>query len=176
MICFIAFTCFCNCNCKTSKANDSVTIAGNKNEAQPSVNKEVAAFLVKIADARMMGKKEGELAVQKGTTAEITSYGKLMINDQELLLAKIKALAAARNITLPAAISNDKKDGFKDLDAKSEKNFDHKFIKMMRIDHERDIKDFTKATELADKGIADFAVKYLPMIQAHLDKLNAIKE
>ena len=46
----------------------------------------------------------------------------------------------------------------------------------MRIDHERDIKDFTKAGELTDKGVTDFAAKYIEMIQMHLDKLNAIKQ
>jgi putative membrane protein len=176
MICLATFTCFCNFNCKTSKASDSIVIATDKNDKKPSVNKDVAGFLVKIADARMMGKKEGELAGQKGTTPEIVAYGKLMIKDQEFLLTQIKKLAAERSITLPAEISNDKKDGFEDLQAKTEKDFDKKFIKMMRIDHERDIKDFTKAGELTDKGVTDFAAKYIGMIQMHLDKLNAIKE
>lgn len=176
IICLATFTYFCNFNCKTSKVNDSIIIATDKNDKKPSVNKDVAGFLVKIADARMMGKKEGELAVQKGTTPEIVDYGKLMIKDQQFLLTQIKKLAAEKNITLPAEISNDKKDGFKDLDGKTGESFDKKFIKMMRIDHERDIKDFTKAGELTDKGVTDFAAKYIEMIQMHLDKLNAIKQ
>lgn len=59
---------------------------------------------------------------------------------------------------------------------KTGRDFDEKFIKMMRIDHERDLKDFKKAGELADKGVTDFAATYISMIQIHLDKLNEIKE
>ncbi len=136
----------------------------------------MADFLVKIADARIMGKKEGGLAVQKGSTAQIVDYGKLMMKDQEMLLSKIKKLAADRNITLPARISNNKQDGFNGLNEKTGRDFDEKFIKMMRIDHEKDLKDFKKAGELADKGVTDFAATYISMIQIHLDKLNEIKE
>ena len=164
-----------NINCKSTKADDSVNIAKNKNDAELSVNNDVADFLVKIADARMMGKKEGELAVQKGTTPEMIEYGKLMIKDQSFLLVKIKKIAADRNISLPVEISNDKKDGFEDLNAKTGEAFDNKFIRMMRIDHERDIRDFKKAAELSDKKVADFATKYLTMIQSHLDILNGLK-
>ncbi len=167
---------FCNINCKTSKATDSVNMANNKNNSIQSINENVADFLVKIADGRMMGKKEGELAVQKGTTPEIVAYGKLMIKDQQFLLRKIKRLAAAKNISLPAEISNDKKDGFKDLNAKTGESFDKKFIKMMRIDHERDIKYFEKANELTDKAVNNFVAKYLKMIQMHLAKLNELKD
>ncbi len=60
----------------------------------------------------------------------------------------------------------------------SEKNgedFDKKFIKMMIIDHERDIKLFKKALDYKDAEVSAFAKKYLPMIQGHLDKIEVIK-
>ena len=176
ILALLSFVVFCNVNCKTSKTTDSVHKATSKNDSIQSIDSDVADFLVKIADARMMGKKEGQLAVQKGTTPEIVSYGKLMIKDQEFLLQKIKKLASDRNISLPAEISNDKKDGLEDLNDKTGEGFDEKFIKMMRIDHERDIKYFEKSTELKDKAVTDFSKKYLTMIQSHLDKLNELKD
>jgi putative membrane protein len=133
----------------------------------------VADFLVKSADARMMDAQEGKLAAEKGTTKAVRDYGKLMMKDQSTLLKKIKGLAAKRNITLPSGISDKKDDGREDLSEESGEDFDEKFIKMMTIDHERDVKLFEKATEYDDAEVSAFAKANLPIIQSHLDKIEA---
>ena len=140
------------------------------------VDEDIADFLVKSADARMMDAKEGKLAMEKGTKASIREYGELMIRDQSELLTKIKSIAAKRNITLPEGISDKKEDGREDLAAETGEDFDDKFIKMMIKDHERDIKLFKKALDSEDKSVSVFAQEYLPMIQSHLDKINEIKK
>ena len=99
-----------------------------------------------------------------------------MESDQAKMLKVIKKLAKKRKITLPRIISAEKEDGFKDLTAKSEKAFDKKFIKMMKIDHKRDLKAFKNAREFNDPEIKAFATEYLPMIQSHLDKLDGLKD
>lgn len=157
---------------------DSVSQAEEVNEKRAKehvLNEASAKFLVEVTDGRLMGIKEGESAQLKGSGAAIKSYGKLMVTDQKKLLAVIKKLAALKKIQLPHKISADKEDGLKDLNAKQGSDFDEKFIKMMRIDHERDIRLFKKAQELKDEEVRAFAIKYLPLIQEHLDKLNAIK-
>lgn len=154
------------------KANDS----NAKKADKKLINEEVATFLVKSADARMMDAQEGKLAKTKGTSESIRSYGALMVKDQALLLQQIKKLAAARNITLPAAVANEKKDASTELSNEQGKDFDKKFIKMMIIDHERDVKLFRKAVSSDDKGISAFAGKYLPVIEEHLAKIEALKK
>jgi len=160
-----------------SNQQDSVSKADLENEQRAKahvLDEESAEFLVKIADGRLMGIKEGEAAKSKGTTPEIRSYGKLMVKDQNRLYTIMKTLAVHKKIQLPIAISDEKKDGLKDLLEKKGTDFDDKFIKMMRIDHERDIRLFTNALHLKDDEIRAFAVKYLPLIQEHLDQLNAL--
>ena len=103
-------------------------------------------------------------------------YGMLMVKDQAVLVNKLKVLAADRKISLPDGISNKKETGRQVLFGKTGENFDKLFIKMMRIDHERDVKIFTEATGSDDKGIRLFASRYLPMIQLHLDKINALEK
>ncbi len=149
--------------------------ANEKKADKDLVNGDVAEFLVKSADARMMDSREGKLAIKNGTTSSIRDYGSLMVKDQAMLLEKIKKLAVSRNISLPSDISNDKNEGHEDLQEKQGEGFDKKFIKMMVIDHERDVKMFKKAIECEDREISTFAKKYLPLIQSHLDKINAIK-
>ncbi len=47
----------------------------------------------------------------------------------------------------------------------------------MKIDHERDVKDFTAAIEkLNDSKAKTFAVSNLPVIQMHLDGINELKK
>lgn len=175
---FVTFLWFASC--KTSKTADSVKTANQQNEEKAKngmVDNDAALFLVKIADARMMGAKEGALAVSRGTTNEIKNYGKLMVKDQGELMAKIKIIAKDMNISLPKEISADKKDGLKGLEEKNGEAFDEKFCKMMKIDHERDVKDFTAAIEkLKDSKAKTFAVSNLPVIQMHLDGINELKK
>jgi putative membrane protein len=162
-----------------AQSTDPVKQANQSNENKSgkwNIDQEVADFLVKSADARMMDKMEGAMAAKKGTTVAVRQYGMLMVKDQAILLNKLKALAAAKNISLPNGISNKKESGRADLSEKTGKDFDDKFIKMMRIDHERDVKMFSKAASSDDKDIRSFASKYLPMIQLHLDKINALEK
>lgn len=123
-----------------AQVDDPLKAAESKNETKVDegvVNEEVAEFLVKSADARLMDAEEGRLALKNGTTDVINRYGKLMINDQSMLLKKLNKLAASKKITMPTGISAKKEGGREDLAKESGTDFDDKFIKMMIIDHEK---------------------------------------
>ena len=167
-------------NCKTAApTNDSVALTNRINQENTELSqteKDIAEFLTEIADGRMMDKKEGEEALKKGTTPEIRQYGQLMVKDQTALLKAIKKLAKARQINLPMAISAQKQEGLENLRKEEGKEFDQKFIKMMIIDHERDIKLFKKASGYEDMAIKRFIAKYYSKIQLHLDKAETLKK
>ncbi|WP_428655079.1 DUF4142 domain-containing protein [Runella sp.] len=167
-------------SCRTaSQKSDSVATANkiNKEKAEQSqLDKDIAEFLVEIADGRMMDKREGEEALKKGTTKEIRQYGQLMVKDQTKLLKEVKKLAKSHQITLPASISSEKQEGLADLMKEQDKDFDRKFVKMIAIDHERDIKLFKKAGMYDDVSVRRFVVKYYPMLETHLGKVEAIKK
>ncbi len=154
------------------KANE----ANEKKEDKKMVDDDAADFLVKSADSRMMDAREGKLALEKATVPALRNYGKLMMKDQAMLLEKIKTLALKKQVTLPSDISEKKAESREDLSKESGKDFDEKFIKMITIDHERDVKLFRKAIDQDDKDVKEFAQKYLPLIQSHLDKINGIKK
>lgn len=136
----------------------------------------IAKFLIESADARMMDTEEGRLAGERGTTPEIRKYGKLMVADQTMLLEKIRQLAKAEQVELPSAISDKKMRGLKALKEKNDESFDKKFMKMMIIDHKRDVGIFKRATESDSPQVKSFAKEYLPLIQSHLDTIRSIKE
>ncbi|MEJ7644566.1 MAG: DUF4142 domain-containing protein [Chryseolinea sp.] len=176
--CVIIMGLLFNTDFAKAQEKDPVKKANIANEEKAKIYKvdeDIADFLVKSADARMMDSKEGKLAIEKGTTASIRKYGQLMVKDQAEMLEKIKRLALKHQITLPTGISDKKEDGREDLAEKTGDDFDKKFIKMMIKDHERDVKLFKNALDYKDEAVKLFANEYLPMIQSHLDKINEIK-
>ena len=135
----------------------------------------VTEFITDIAEARMMDLEEGKIAQQRSTTRDLKSYGALMVNDQTEMLNELRTLATLKGVELPSSLGEYKEKGLNDLKEVHGKSFDKKFIRMMIIDHKRDLKKFEKATRSTDADIQVFATKYLPYVQSHLQKIKALK-
>jgi len=149
-------------------------IAGASVSWSQDIVKKVPEFIVQMADARIMDREEGRLAASLGTTQAIRDYGSQMVKDQDALLVKLKQLAASKNITLPDAISEKKSKQLLKLSALTGKPFDRKFLKMIKADHKRDIKKFTKALQFDDPDTRQFAESNLPLLQQHLQQAKAL--
>jgi putative membrane protein len=139
-------------------------------------DKKTKEFLVGMTDARLMDREEGKRAAEKGTTETVRLYGEKMIKDQTYLLQQLQAFAKTKHISLPTTISDKKANALKDLKEKSGTELDEKFIKMICIDHTRDVKKLKKALKSEDVTVAQFASKHLPMIQNHLSEIKQIKK
>lgn len=98
-----------------------------------------------------------------------------MIKDQTSMLNNLKRLTQQLSFPLPDTISEDKQDGLKYLLALESRKFDRKFIKMMKIDHRRDIRQFNRAKDYKNADVRNFASQYLPLIETHLDKVKSIR-
>lgn len=133
-------------------------------------------FLCRAADARMMDWAEGQLATEHATNTPLKEYGQRMLDEQDAFMDDIKALAADKNYILPTALSEKKANGLADLKEEKGKDFDKKFIKMMVIDHKRDVKDFKRALKSKDADVSAFAKKYLPVLKEHLATAQKLKE
>jgi putative membrane protein len=154
---------------------DSVKQAQLQN-INSAIDEKISVFLTEAADGRMIDIEEGKLAKSRGTSSEIRKYGERMVNDQTRLLHEIRVLAAAKNITLPNAMSNDNKNSLKDLHGEEGDDFDEKFVRIMIRDHKHDIREFEKASDFKDKDVRQFASQYLPLIESHLNQIEEIKE
>lgn len=134
-----------------------------------------ATFLINAADAMMMNIKEGKEARLKGKTVSVRNYGELMVKQNMLLLSRIQKLAQEKRFRLSSSISKQKQEGLKELISKNGEEFDKKFLKMIKTDHKRDIREFKKAVRYNDKQISTFASEQLPMLKSQRDKLRSIK-
>jgi putative membrane protein len=159
----------------SSSEKDSVKQAQEQNQ-NSAIDEDISKFLTEAADARMMGIEQGKLAKERATNASLRKYGERMISDQTKLLHEIRVLAASKNIVLPTTLSNDKADGLEDLKEKEGEDFDDKFLKMMRLDHKRDVNKFEDAMDFKDKDVKQFASNYLPVIESHLASLEEIQD
>ena len=86
-------------------------------------------------------------------------------------------MAGQRNVSLPAAPSEDKQKMYNDMEKMTGKAFDKEYISMMVKAHGDGIKLFedTKANA-ADIDVKNFADKILPTLKMHLDSAKAIQK
>lgn len=174
-----------SCN-NANQEKDSVDIADSTNRAnidspapqQPiKTDEETASFLVKAADGAMAEVHLGGLAQQKGRSAAVKNFGSMMIHDHSAGQDKIKVLAAQKNVTLPATVSDAHQDHIDKLTQKSGADFDKAYMADMVRDHEEDIKLFENAAKsTTDSSVKTFINTTLPTLRMHLDSAKAIQK
>jgi len=119
----------------------------------------------------------GRLAVKQGKSKEVKNFGAMMIKDHSKANDRLLALLKDKNITLPSLPDEQERALIKKLSQKSGNDFDRAYVNAMLEDHREDVKEFTnESKKLQDPDLKNFAIKTLPVIQNHLDKINAIHD
>ena len=134
-----------------------------------------SSFIKNAAEGGMSEVELGQLAQQKATNPAVKEFGAMMVTDHTAANEKLKAVAAAKQVSLPDSPSLMQKASKKKLDMMSGDSFDKSYVKGMIDDHKADIKEFQKeATEGKDPEVKAFAVATLPTLKAHLQKIQTI--
>jgi putative membrane protein len=179
-----AFICF---SCNNSGGADSAQAAKDSNankmdstgagtttatsSVPTSVSKADQQFAVDAANAGMTEVQAGQLAEQKGMAKDVKDYGAMMVKDHTAAADKLKTIAAAKNLTLPTAISTDMQKNIDDLQKKEGKDFDKAYIDMMVSDHKKVISAFEDESKNgSDADIRGFADSTLHTLRHHLDE------
>jgi putative membrane protein len=178
---------FSGCNNGSSdsvkNAKDSNAAAIDSQRAQessslqhaPGLSGADADFLVNAASGSMMEVELGQLAQTNSRTQRVKAFGAMMVRDHGKGGGKLKALASARNVTLPDAVSNQQQKEIDDLKKKKGNEFDKAYIRLMVSDHKDDIREFEKqAGKGTDSLIRTFASSGLEMLRRHLDSANSL--
>jgi len=121
----------------------------------------------------------GKLAVDKGSSADVKAFGQKMIEDHTKANDELKELAKSKNLDLKKgedrAIKMEQKNSDK-LTKKSGDEFDKAYVDLMVKDHEKDVKDFEKASKDSDDAdLKAWAAKTLPTLQEHLQSIKDIQ-
>ncbi len=100
----------------------------------------------------------------------------MMITDHTKAANALMALAKSKNITLPATPSADHQKAIEDISKKTGSDFDKAFVDQMVTDHKGAVSLFgAEQKNAVDPDLKAFATSTLPILQGHLDAINAIK-
>lgn len=169
-------------SCKDEKkAEDPKEVAEDQNEAKFDDTNEAkeddSQYLVDAAGMDMKEIELSKLALTKSTNADVKALAQMMIDEHTKASEATKALAGKKNITLPAALPEKGQDKYADLNDKTGKDFDKKFVEVMVDGHEKAIDKMEKASEKAnDEEIRMWAANMLPTLRKHLEHAKMTKE
>jgi putative membrane protein len=131
--------------------------------------KDDAGFVTKAAQGGMAEVNLGTMAAQKAASADVKTFGNTMVTDHSKANDELKQLAASKGVTLPADVGKENQDVADKLGKLTGAAFDKAYMKDMVEDHEKDVKDFEKASKSAkDPDLKAWAAKTLPTLQGHL--------
>lgn len=170
-------------SCGTNESPDSKDMAKETNEQKMDNNalaedmNSDAKFAVNAADGGMLEVALGKLAETNGGSATIKDLGKMMVKDHSAANEELKTLAAQKNITIPAALSEDAQKKYDEMAAKKGVDFDKSYASFMVDDHNEDIDLFKKQ---ADKGndpeMKSWAAGKVPVLEHHLEMSKVAKD
>jgi putative membrane protein len=142
-----------------------------------TLDKDDQEFLTKAAEGGIAEVNLGQLAASKATSDDVKTFGNQMVSDHGKANDELKNLAQQKNVVLPTGPGKEGEDANGKLSGKSGKDFDKAYMDDMVKDHEKDIKEFEKASKNAkDPDVKTWATNTLPTLKHHLDMAKATQK
>ena len=126
-------------------------------------------FAMKAAAGGQMEVDLGQLAASKATSNDVKDFGNRMVTDHGKAGDELKSILSQKGATPPATPSAEETKTSNELSKKSGAAFDKAYMSDMVKDHEKDAKEFEKATKsIKDPDLKNWATKTLTVVQDHL--------
>ncbi|MCM5682719.1 DUF4142 domain-containing protein [Schlegelella sp. S2-27] len=126
-------------------------------------------FLTGAATAGLLEVAAARAAAQKATHAGVKAYAGMLLKDHTATNAELRALAAKKQLDLPAEIGAGQAPTLAALTNASGAAFDRMFVQTVVSAHRSDIALFEQAARDArDADVRAFAGKALPKLREHL--------
>lgn len=133
-------------------------------------------FAMKAALSNRAEIELGELAATRAQHDSVKAFARLMINEHTTAQNELATLAQNKQISLPTTIDSAHQALKNQLMAMSGNRFDSTYISTQVVDHQRTQQDFQTEINQGQNGeIKNYANKYLPHINMHLDRAVKIK-
>lgn len=118
--------------------------------------------------------KLGALAMEKGGSAGIKAYGKMLNADHSAHKAKLVAIAQPLKMSVPDGMTAGADVEYLKLKVLSGASFDKEFANHMVKDHEDDIASYEKEVARNDPATVKLAKATLPTLRKHLKTAQAL--
>lgn len=146
-------------------------------QAQTTLSLADTNFILAAAQGGMTEMKLGELASTSGMRADVKSFGGMMVKDHTAINDDLKALAAQKGVTLPESLDATHQAMVDQQTALTGSEFDHAYIAGMIKDHKKDAQAFkAESAATQDADIKNFLDKSIPVVEAHLQHVTALKK
>jgi putative membrane protein len=134
-------------------------------------------FILAAAQGGMTEVKLGELAAQNGKRDDVKAFGQMMVKDHTAINDDLKALAAQKGVTLPDSLDAKHQGMVDKIAALTGSEFDDAYIAAMIKAHQQDAKAFkAESAATQDADIKSFLDKSIPVVDAHLQHVTAMKK
>jgi putative membrane protein len=143
--------------------------AADKKAGGPEVS-----FLKMVASDGLAEVKLGELAGEKGGSAEVKEFGSMMVTDHGKANEELKPIASAKGVEVPAELDKKHQATHDKLAKLSGAEFDKAYISEMVKAHTKAVSEFEKAAKSKDAEVKAFADKTLPTLRHHLEKAQSL--
>ncbi len=178
LVLLIASLCSCNSSVKgDEKDPKEVSTEHNQDKFEDSDKEKDAKFVEQAVIINLTEIQLGKLAEQKGGIAEVRDLAKMILKGHMASQDEFKSLASVKVITIPDSTTQEVRDAYKKLNAKSGKKFDSEFCEMMVKGHKEAIALFEKeSNETNDSDIKSLVTSTLPALRVHLDRALTCEE
>ena len=134
-------------------------------------------FIQDAAEGGMMEVQAGQLAASKASDPNVKNFGDMLVKDHTNANNELVQLANAKKVELPAGPSRSERKDIEKLGKLSGKDFDKQFVAMGVKDHQKDIKEFEKASgKVKDPELKAWIDKTLPTLRQHLAMAEKLKQ
>ena len=134
-----------------------------------------SAFMRTAATGGMAEVELGKLGVANATSSDVKQFAQRMVDDHSKANDELKALAAQKNVTLPAEVDAKHKAAYDKLAKAKGAGFDAAFMSHMVSDHQADVSLFERESKSGkDAETKAWAGKTLPTLQEHLKMAKEI--
>ncbi|MCC9135952.1 DUF4142 domain-containing protein [Pontibacter silvestris] len=140
------------------------------------LNLSAEEFVQQAAVTDMFEIQTGQMAVDKSETSMVVDFGQMIVDDHMQTNTLLSTLADEKNITMPTALTEEKRAIRDRLAGKDGVEFDKDFADSQVQAHEEAVELYERATnELDDDELRAFAETGLPILQQHLQEARDLK-
>lgn len=134
------------------------------------------AFVSNATETDMYEIEAGKIAQQKGQSADVKSFGQMMVNDHTAMLNEMKPIVTQAGFTPPAELDERRKGMLDNLRAANGAEFDRVYLDQQEAAHEEALTLMRGYAENGDNAaLKQVAAKAAPKIEAHLQRVNQLK-
>lgn len=123
-----------------------------------------------LADIQM-----GQLAQDKAESADVKSYGQMLVTDQSASNEQAEKVAEQIGVEVPTETSINQKALYDQMSKLSGPAFDRAFIKAMIADNKMNIPRFQNEAKKKGDPVAGFANQTLPILEKQLEAAQKLK-